>query len=517
MLQQRRQNPPESHPGKPHPLSVSLVLALQGTRTHAAVGEYQWLCGWLLRAAFGFQVLRRVCATALPRLPGVVVAAAAAAAAAMTSGRLEGSAVSEGTRVPSKLMVRRYWYLRNASVAMQRTCLVFVCLCGIAAVVAPAGEPTGAILARLADAKRANAGASAMPSTGVLAAAGAAVLVGMAAAACSSIGSSSCAANNDGAGIACGPAAKSGRVDSIADLLCDECSSESSDDCSSPNASDLCSSLGGDDCRDDSDEEAWKQGTRVVKGVRSQATNSSCGKLWTKALFPEGVLDAANWDLKNLQAAQRWECPCPDRANCIGSDRLSVLDLYDYRKRFRTTAKSHGGFRDAARKELDDHFDPSTGMFARSFKVGPLVDCCAPSAGLAKGLSFATWAASRADSKHNREKREGRKRLLGERESVERAHLNAYIRSLRDGMEGPKGGFAVHDKWRTGKVPISRRWEEYTRRRHQMKLPVIGSIHLFRKLWNAHKEIREFTALGHAKCDRCALQYTTTVPAVTNS
>lgn len=71
-------------------------------------------------------------------------------------------------------------------------------------------------------------------------------------------------------------------------------------------------------------------------------------------------------------------------------------------------------------------------------------------------------------------------------------------------MEGPKGGYEVHNKWHVAKLPLSRRWEEYTKSRHRKKLPVIGSEALFRKVWREHEEIREFTAKGHAKCSRCA-------------
>ena len=113
--------------------------------------------------------------------------------------------------------------------------------------------------------------------------------------------------------------------------------------------------------------------------------------------FPEGADGPANWDLSNLTAAQAWECPCLDRRNCIGSERIPLLHLYEHRKLFRTTAKGSGGFRDTARKEMEERYDVSNRTFTRSFKVGEVVDCCAASAGLAKGLSFGTFASARAD------------------------------------------------------------------------------------------------------------------------
>lgn len=142
-----------------------------------------------------------------------------------------------------------------------------------------------------------------------------------------------------------------------------------------------------------------------------------------------------------------------------------------------------------------------------------MLECCAASAGLAKGLSFASWAASRADCKRNRSTREDRKRLRVAVESEKSAHLNAYIQSIRDTMEGPKGGYDANDKWRTGKLPVSRRWEEYVKHRNQKKLPVIGSEALFKKLWKKHTEIHEFSAKGHPQCDMCVLHLSPQAPS----
>ena len=125
-------------------------------------------------------------------------------------------------------------------------------------------------------------------------------------------------------------------------------------------------------------------------------------KLWSADQFPEGMTGANNYDLTNLVAAQKWKCPCKDRVSCIGLERLKTMELYEYRKAFRTTAANHGGLRDASRTDMAGHFDGKSGTFSRSFVVGPLGDCCAASAGLAKGLSFHTWADSRADVRQGR-------------------------------------------------------------------------------------------------------------------
>ena len=82
-------------------------------------------------------------------------------------------------------------------------------------------------------------------------------------------------------------------------------------------------------------------------GTISGASSSSAGKLWSAVQFPEGTDGVKCWDVANLMAAQQWECPCHDRTNCISADRVSVLELYEYRKAFRTAHA--GNTRDACR------------------------------------------------------------------------------------------------------------------------------------------------------------------------
>lgn len=257
-------------------------------------------------------------------------------------------------------------------------------------------------------------------------------------------------------------------------------------------------------------------------------------KLWSTKQFPEGTTGSNNYDLANLIAAQQWTCPCPDRISCIGPDRLSVLDLYEHRKAFRTCAHTLGGYRDATRKALEERLDKSTNSFARAFKVGPLPDCCAASAGLASGISFSQWCNARVDAKAGRPLRSGRRKARASVESEERATINAYIRDMRSTMEGPKGGSAPTDRWRTDKLPMSKRWEEYRRSRlkkglrvigvaripahactspcswahshdNPCSLPFSGSESLFTKVWNEHTEIVVYPAKGHPTCDRCAV------------
>ena len=70
-------------------------------------------------------------------------------------------------------------------------------------------------------------------------------------------------------------------------------------------------------------------------------------------------------------------------------------------------------------------------------------------------------------------------------------------------MEGSKGGSNGQEKWFTPYKSVKKRWLDYEKHRRLKGLPIIGSLHLFTKLWKQHKEVREFKACGHAKCDMC--------------
>ena len=236
----------------------------------------------------------------------------------------------------------------------------------------------------------------------------------------------------------------------------------------------------------------------------SAPRRKSTGKLWSTAQFPEGTTGARNWELANLHAAQSWDCPCPDRKNCL--DRMTILELYEYRKQFQTvTAPQGGGQRDACRRELEGHYNASTRSFTRSFVVGKFGDCCAAAAGLAKGMSFANWSSSRTDVRKQRVWHEGRATARQQQEGQERAAIEAYIRELRTSLEGPKGGSDPNDKWTIGYLPMSERYSQYRRKCNESKVPVLGGLKLFEKIWAEHNEIVNVKATGHAKCDECGL------------
>ena len=233
---------------------------------------------------------------------------------------------------------------------------------------------------------------------------------------------------------------------------------------------------------DEMSDEEWEDDPEDVQTWRQTAEDApppkatGSGKLWTKKEFPAGVTNPYNWDMQNLKAAQAWRCPCKDRDNCIGEERVCVLKLYDYRQKFRQTeAKNNGGLRDATRKELEGHYDKTSGEFTRSFVVGAVGDCCAASAGLAKGLSFQTFAEARADVTQERALRPGRNKQRRREESEQRRHFRAWIRAERKRMEGPKGGSDPVDKWRTGYLPRSKRWEMYKESRRRASQPILGS------------------------------------------
>ena len=224
---------------------------------------------------------------------------------------------------------------------------------------------------------------------------------------------------------------------------------------------------GDDSDGDDSDCEEHSD-TCDVGG--DSAGGASTGKLWGPKQFPEGYDGHKNWDVANINAAQAWECPCPDRYNCIGKGRLDFFALYEHRKRFQTvTAPAAGGLRDGNRKEMEQHYETPTKTFMRAFKVGSLVDCCAASAGLASGASFQTWASARCDVKKARPMKQGRSEGRRQQMSAQRAHLRAYVRRLKGGMEGPKGGSDPNDKWRTAYMPLATRYGQYVKEQTRLR------------------------------------------------
>ena len=143
--------------------------------------------------------------------------------------------------------------------------------------------------------------------------------------------------------------------------------------------------------------------------------------------------------MANLMAAQNWSCPCTDQSNCIGPERISVLELYEHRKKSLTTCKSRGGKRDAWASDMKEHYHAGNKSFSRSFVVGPCNDCCVASAALAKGLSFQTHSSAHADVRKNRNlTKGGRKQAQKQKMTNSRTVMDAYIRRLRGFFEGSK-------------------------------------------------------------------------------
>jgi hypothetical protein len=89
-----------------------------------------------------------------------------------------------------------------------------------------------------------------------------------------------------------------------------------------------------DEGEDEFEGEGGEEGG--ADGVASRAPQ--LGKLWGSEQFPEGSgTTYACWDWANIMAAQEWVCPCKDRRNCIGRERLRPEDLLLHRKEYQTT------------------------------------------------------------------------------------------------------------------------------------------------------------------------------------
>lgn len=184
--------------------------------------------------------------------------------------------------------------------------------------------------------------------------------------------------------------------------------SDGSDEDAPPSVSETEESEGS---MDEHESEPGRQNER--RRASTKSVEQKNGKLWTRAQFPEGNKGHCCWDWSNIQAAQKWKCPCVDRYSCIGIDRLKPEELLFHRKEFLTRVAGHeGGRRDSTRIRLAAHYNQRTGCFSRSFVVGPLNDCCAASCGLADGLSWNTWARARTDLRKNRPMRSGRWHLV---------------------------------------------------------------------------------------------------------
>ena len=239
----------------------------------------------------------------------------------------------------------------------------------------------------------------------------------------------------------CPPAWTPSSSDAEEDSMHDAASSDVA--CSDAASSDAASSdveVFQSDLEDEEEDDTPRQAT-------SAPSKPGAGKLWTAAQFPEGIKGPSNWDMLNISAAQDWVCPCPDQ-NCLSRDRYpSVFVLYEFRKDAQTKSK---GLRDTFRqKYIEPAYNATTGCFSRSVKIGDRNDNCIAAAGLAAGLSFATFANARTDATKQRPYHKGRVESRDKLESAARVHLHSYIRDLRGSMEGSKG--SSQTKWHTGK------------------------------------------------------------------
>ena len=251
---------------------------------------------------------------------------------------------------------------------------------------------------------------------------------------------------------------------------------------------------------EESDEESNEDEMHNVF-VALNSGEQRASKLWGPAQFPEGMRKHALWDWSNIQAAQAWTCPCAGTRNCIGQERIRPEDLLVHRKNHQTSLKCN--MRDTARASMASHYNKETKNISCSFVVGHLNDCCAASRGLADGYSWNTWSRARADLRGDKPLHAGRCEAKSAIESDAARIINAYIRNLRLGMEGSKGGSRGQGKTFTGKQAIKQRWETFKASRTKARLPVVGSQRLFAKSWAQQDGLVELEAKGHALCDEC--------------
>lgn len=268
-------------------------------------------------------------------------------------------------------------------------------------------------------------------------------------------------------------------------------------------SSDISCSAASESESDSSEDEEDADNTESAVD-RCQIAHPTSKALWSREQLPEGTSGHACWDWANILAAQDWCCPCRDRRNCIGRERMKPEQLLLHRKEFQTSvAPFHGGLRDCTRGLLEEHYSKASKAFTRSFVVGELSDCCAASRGLADGLAFVTWARARADVRKGRPRHAGRVALREREMHQARRVINAYIRNLRESMEGSKGGSRGEGKSYTGRQSKRMRYQAYCSHRIKHQLPVLGSEKLFTSCWKAQEGIVELRRTGHNICSEC--------------
>jgi hypothetical protein len=262
----------------------------------------------------------------------------------------------------------------------------------------------------------------------------------------------------------------------------------------------------GDDSDGDESDGDESDGDNSGSGTTGEAkAKVRSTQLWGRAHFPMGYSPPSRWDMKNLQAALVWECPCSDRPCLAVSGRqMDVIQLYDLRRSFHNVCAGGGNQRDTLRKQLELHYDGS--LFHRTFKVGNSTDCCAAAFAFASGVSWATFVRARADVTMDRPHRAVRKQRKTERQEAAKSQVNAYIRTVLNRLEGSKGGTIIGGKTKyfTAIKSGPRRYEDYVIAQNAAKRKVLCTrVKTFMSIWKEHTEIVEVSPTGHAICDTC--------------
>ena len=208
-------------------------------------------------------------------------------------------------------------------------------------------------------------------------------------------------------------------------------------------------------------------------------------------------------DHKNCTAATQYQCPCGQL--CLGDLPNGSLSIYEHRRRLRTIADEIGDgglrLRDAARKDMQQHYDCGRRKFSNSFCIDGKGGCCIWAYGVASGLSEATFTRARTDVTKQRPLHPERVFHRDHVESAARRTLGAWVELQKETMEGDKRS---GDKWYTERTNARQLWARYEQSCDEAKVPTVGSERLLWSEWKAHPEIVEQAPTGHDICDTCA-------------
>lgn len=228
-------------------------------------------------------------------------------------------------------------------------------------------------------------------------------------------------------------------------------------------------------------------------------------RLWDSSLvYPNGV---QNWcHLPNIFAAFAYECPCDHKClarvkDCHGDAAGHALCFHRQGVRAKAKELGQGGLRDHMASVYAAHYDKVNGVLTRSFVVGDVGDVCERAFAVACGLSEVTYARARRDAIADRPRHAVRVEHRQDRFGKERGELDAWVRRLRDTLEGDKN--STGSKWYMKKTTEAQLWKMFQRDCDRARQPTVGTPRLLYKVFNEHAEIHQQKPTGHDICDTC--------------